>query len=197
MKSWILAAGLLSLCSWLGWTSYEQAVKPMPPIGTRAGNAVALPVREKGISRQEKKKANAFPALDTLDDIVSRPLFNVSRRPIEADKITSDAEPSELHIMLSGIVIGHTGQIAHLRSATDKQTKALRVGDKIDGWQIESIFPDRVVLKSGGRVETVFMQKPGESRPPPRVKPPARRAGGTRNRNTRRNFRRPQPRGGR
>ena len=63
--------------------------------------------------------------------------------------------------MLSGIVIGQTQQIAHLRSAADKQTLALSVGDKIGDWQIQSIFPDRVVLRSGGRVETLYMQKPG------------------------------------
>ena len=196
MKSWIITASLFSLCSWLGWTSYEQAIRPVAPIGTSARNVIALPVREKGRSGPEMQ-AVAFPPLEALDEIVSRPLFNVSRRPIVVETPKPEVKATELNVMLSGIVIGQTQQIAHLRSATDKQTKALRVGDTIDGWQIQSIFPDRVVLQSGGRIETVYMQKPSEGAPPPRAKLPARRTGNRFNRNLRRNLPRGETRGGR
>ena len=194
MKPWIITLALLSLCGWLGRTAYEQAVKPVPSTSPSARNVLAVNTQDKKISGRERKAID-FAPLETLDDIVSRPLFNVSRRPIEAENTAQDAKPSELNVMLSGIVIGHTSQIAHLRAATDKETQALRIGDKIGGWLIQSIFADRVVLKSGSRVETLYMQKPGESNAASRAKPQTRRARKKVERNARRNLRQIRRRG--
>ena len=191
MNSSIITIALMALCGWLGWTAYEEAVKPVPSTATAPSTRSIAPApTPKGGNPDQAGKTVAFPPLDTLDDMVSRPLFNVSRRPIVVETPTPEVKASELNVMLSGIVIGQTEQIAHLRSATDKETKALRVGDKIDGWQIQSIFPDRVVLRSGGRVETVYMQKPGESSPSAQATPPAQRKSGRLNRVPRRNVRR-------
>jgi hypothetical protein len=174
MKSSIITVTLIALCAGLGWTAYEQAQRPLPLIDGRVRDAGAETGMGQGKSEQEKT-AIILPPLDAFGDIVSRPLFNVSRRPIAVEKTVPDAKPAELNLMLSGIVIGQTGQIAHLRSAADKQTQALGVGDKIGDWQIQSIFPDRVVLQSGGRVETLFMQKPGAGN---RASTPSRAAPG-------------------
>lgn len=160
MKSAIITVTLIALCLSLGWTAYEQAQRPVPPLDSRAPDVGAEKGQGQGKSEQQRT-AVILPPLEAFGDVVSRPLFNVSRRPIAVEKSAPDAKPAELNLMLSGIVIGQTGQIAHLRSAADKQTQALSVGDKIGDWQIQSIFPDHVVLRSGGRVETLFMQKPG------------------------------------
>jgi hypothetical protein len=196
MKSSIVSVLLVALCSWLGWTAYEEAKLPaVPAADSRARNVGAETTRDRGKS-ERKSTTIVFPPLETLGDIVSRPLFNISRRPIMVEKLAPDEKPSELNIMLSGIVIGHTGQIAHLRSAADKQTQALSVGDKIGDWQIQSIFPDRVVLRAGGRVETLYMQKPGarntvSGRPGAAgAKQSTRRATTRSKRRTRRNYRR-------
>lgn len=138
---------------------------------------------------KSERTAVILPPIDAFGETVSRPLFNVSRRPIVVDAPVPAVKQTELKVMLSGIVIGHAQQIAHIRSETDQQTRALSVGDKIDDWQVESILPDRVVLRSGARVETLFMQKPG-------VQGPARSqrdATGV-NRNSGRNAKRPQRR---
>ena len=165
-KSSLITITLIALCSWLGWTAFEEAWKPKPSIRARLADNGAATAGSQGKRTKkagEESKKIVFPPLEDLGDIVARPLFNVSRRPIVAEKVKQDEKPADLNVMLSGIVIGQTEQIAHLRSATDKQTHALGVGDKIDGWKVESIFPDRVVLRSGGRVETLYMQKSGAS----------------------------------
>jgi type II secretory pathway component PulC len=176
MKSFLISVSLMGLCSWLGWTAYEEAQRPTPSVTSRSLSAAAQTDPD-GDSPAQKKAVIEFPLLEDLDEIVSRPLFNTSRRPIVVeDEPQPVAKPTDLNVMLSGIVIGQTRQIAHLRSLTEKETQALSVGDKIDGWEIQSIFPDHVVLKSGSRVESLYMQKPG-------VKPPSarnRRATGTR-----------------
>jgi hypothetical protein len=161
MKSPIMSVLLLALCSWLGWAAYEESNQPIrPSAASRSGDAVAVTTGDRA-KPKIKSTTFVFPPLETLGEIVSRPLFNDSRRPITVEEPTPEAKQRELNLMLSGIVIDHTGKIAHLRSATDKQTKALSEGDKIGDWQIQSILPNSVVLRSGGRVETLFMQKPG------------------------------------
>ena len=188
MKSSIVTVTLIALCSWLRWTAYEETKQPVPLADTTDSRGWAVGTKTaQGQGKSEPQKTTViFPPLETFGEIVSRPLFNVSRRPIAVEKIVPDAKPTELNVMLSGIVIGQARQIAHLRSATDKQTLALSVGDKIGDWHILSIFPDHVVLRSGGRVETLFMQKPGAVV----AKPTSRRATTRSRRKARRNLRR-------
>ena len=184
MKSSIVTVTLIALCSWLGWTAYEETKRPVPLADSR-GWAVGTKTAQGQGKSEPQKTTVIFPPLETFGEIVSRPLFNVSRRPIAVEKIGPDVKPTELNVMLSGIVIGQTRQIAHLRSATDKQTLALSVGDKIGDWHILSIFPDHVVLRSGGRVETLFMQKRGAVA----TKPTSRRATTRSRRKARQNLR--------
>lgn len=160
MKSSVVTVILTALCAWLGWTAYDETKRPVPTTD-RNGRAVGANTAQNPDNSEPEKMTIVFPSLEALGDMVSRPLFNVSRRPIAVEKTISDEKPAVLNLMLSGIVIGQARQIAHLRSAFDRQTLALSVGDKIGDWQIQSIFPDRVVLRSGGRIETLFMQKPG------------------------------------
>jgi len=163
-KSSLITITLIALCSWFGWTAFEESRKPMPSVRARVadgGTATASNRGRKGGKPGTENKKIVIPPLDDLGDIVARPLFNVSRRPIVVEKVKQEEKPADLNVLLSGIVIGQTQQIAHLRSATDKQTHALSVGETIDGWKVQSIFPDRVVLRSGGREETLYMQKSG------------------------------------
>lgn len=198
VKSPIITTSLAVLCLGLGWTVYADYHRPVP-LKPVVGQAASGPILKGQDRVGSKRTAIALPPIEAFGEIVARPLFNVSRRPIVVEEPIVPEKTSELKVMLSGIVIGHSQQIAHLRSETDKRTRALSVGDKIDNWRIESILPDRVVLRSGGRVETLLMQKPGaqnagrsqrnaagrERSPRRAVKRPKRRTG----RNYRRNRR--------
>lgn len=201
MRSPLITIGLATLCSWLGWMAFEEAGRPVPPPQSAA---IALEADRTTAQNPEPGRTRGgigkieFPPLDTFGEMVARPLFNASRRPIAVEKLAVDEKPAELNVMLSGIIIGESRQIAHLRSATDKQTHALSVGDKIDEWEIRSIFPDRVVLQSGGRIETLFMQKPGagDTAGDANRRRSSRRAAPRSPRDTRRNLRRSPRRGG-
>lgn len=151
---------LAILCLALGWLVYKETERPAPMTST------GVPVVSTGSVSDPAKiaprnMAIVLPPIDAFQGITSRPLFNVSRRPIAVDNPPPVEERAELNVMLSGIVIGHSQQIAHLRSSADKRVQVLSVGDRIGGWRIEAIEPDRVVLRSGNQVETLFMQKYG------------------------------------
>jgi hypothetical protein len=160
IRSSVITISLTALCLGLGWSVYEEIKRP-DPSSLIAARSAAIPKIQTNGKAGTGRTTIVLPPIEAFGETVSRPLFNISRRPIVVEEPTTVAKPTELKVMLSGIVIGHTQQIAHLRSEADKQTRALSVGDKIDDWRIESILPDRVVLRSGARVETLFMQKPG------------------------------------
>jgi type II secretory pathway component PulC len=159
-KSSLITVGLSVLCLGLGWYVYDEVRRPVPSSAVKGQPATFQKIEAIG-NPGNRQSVAILPPIEAFGEIVSRPLFNISRRPIAVAEPVAETEATELKVMLSGIVIGQAQQIAHLRSIVDKRTRALGVGDKIDDWQIESIFPDRVVLRSGGRVETLFMQKPG------------------------------------
>lgn len=159
-KSSAVTIALAVLCFALGWMIYEEAKAPLP-VMTSPPPAVSADPTPDSAKFASRRTTTALPPIDAFQEITARPLFNASRRPIVADRIEPVAKEAELNIMLSGIVIDHTRQIAHLRSNTDKRVQALSVGDQIDSWRIEAIEPDRVVLRAGDRVETLFIQKFG------------------------------------
>ncbi|MFT5438335.1 MAG: hypothetical protein ACI9MJ_000194 [Alphaproteobacteria bacterium] len=159
-RSSLTSFALVLLNLALGWQINEEMNRP--PAGVAStGSTVSMSAIEKPKEIGPKKLAITLPPIDSFKEITSRPLFNVSRRPIAIDSSAPVEETTELNVMLSGIVIGEVEQIAHLRSVDDNQVQALRVGDRIGSWQVEVIKPDQVVLRSGNQVKNLFMQKPG------------------------------------
>ena len=103
----------------------------------------------------------ALPPLVSYAAIVERPLFAASRRPSPpAPEEPEEPEPdqAEAHawsFILSGVVISNDQRMALLQRLSDGSTVRLRVGQEIDGWRIEAIEPDRVVLRQGDALEEV------------------------------------------
>lgn len=166
-RSSFITVALAILCLALGWLIYEETKRPsqMTNIDVPAVSTAFNGDPEKNAP---KNMAVVLPSVDAFQEITSRPLFNVSRRPIVVDEPVPAVKQAELNVMLSGIVIDHSQKIAHLRSTTDKRVQALSVGDRIGDWRIEAIEPDRVLLRSGNKVETLYMQKPGSDNAAPR-----------------------------
>lgn len=102
--------------------------------------------------------------IGTFSIVAERPVFSSSRRPnapLEAaPSITSQpatpAPPVAPAAMLVGVLLSSTGGTAVLRHADGKSSSLIR-GEKIAGWTLEEIGPDRVVLTSGtDRYELAF-----------------------------------------
>ena len=143
--------------------------------------------------------------LSGMDQTAARPLFRRDRRPppiapvIEAPKMPEPAKPPKavtapvsepapvFRHALSAIVIADGEAFAYLRKADETDLARLRRGETIDGWRLEEVRPDSVVLTHGPTRTEVELRPPQPSaqpglpaaardgvRPPDRAPPPAR-----------------------
>ena len=98
--------------------------------------------------------------LDKLQDTVRRPLFETSRRPIEAPaplpppQVEPAAPPlppfvDQNALSLLGVVASEGRTIALLKRNQTGQNIRVEVGDAVDGWTIVSIEPQRVMIRQG------------------------------------------------
>jgi hypothetical protein len=98
--------------------------------------------------------------LDKLHDTLGRPLFEKSRRPVEAPApppppppvLVAPAPPPSIDrnaLSLLGVVASQGRAIALINRKATGQNVRVRVGDEVDGWTIISIEPQRVMIRHG------------------------------------------------
>lgn len=119
----------------------------------------------------------AVPPLQPFDplglphyaEIVERPVFIEARRPEEDDSAAAPTPPAEPDQPLDLIgVLLIPGRAAALLRPTEPNAKVLRVaqGEMVEGWQLQSVNADRVVLRKDGEVrELVLIRPPTPTRP--------------------------------
>ena len=91
-----------------------------------------------------------LPTLDAFAEIVDRPLFNPTRRPLEADPGPSAAVPTPPpDWTLIGTVITPNKRSALLWSPRSREFFRLEPGMTNGGWELSEIGPDEVVLQRG------------------------------------------------
>ena len=129
----------------------------LPILPGRALSEPSLEGRSSGRSRtdrsrrQETQQLKAISILqaraDDFGSIVSRPLFNSSRRPPRAPKpaviakpIKTVPRPPKLPFVLVGTIAAESGQAtALLRRAKQKQVVRAKVGDTVANWKVLAI----------------------------------------------------------
>lgn len=155
--------GLLVWDRWADWSGpapqggtsapvVASTAKSKPALGehgTEAGTAGAVPIPH----------ALAGLALDELSETVRRPLFERTRRPVEAPRSAvpsarpaaapkRQADPNAL--TLQGVMLNEgRSAIALMRRTQTGQSMRLQEGDAVDGWTVERIEADRVHLVHG------------------------------------------------
>ncbi|MGI9418824.1 MAG: hypothetical protein ACR2RA_13395 [Geminicoccaceae bacterium] len=104
-----------------------------------------------------------YLTVDTLDMIVERPLFSLSRRPFspaveqqEAPEGTARMQP--LSAKLAGTMLAGSSRMA-LLTHPSKGLLRLREGQDVDGWRIEEVRDDEVRLERGDEVELLRLRK--------------------------------------
>lgn len=118
-------------------------------------------------TRERSEEVSLLP-LGNYEEIVARPLFRSSRRPPDPEKATTEearkqameeAERLKSHVtdlfILSGVVVTAEKTVALLQDI--KNNKSLRVseGERLEGWKVQQIFPNRVLFRDDGRSETL------------------------------------------
>lgn len=146
-----LVAVLVGILVWdrLSSASPENDVaKPAATARERSADAVASSSRTAPL---------ASLSLNDLHDTVDRPLFEKGRRPVKPPVVQPvkapppppprGPDPNALELV--GILAGEDQTIVLLKRRQSGQQVRVQQGDTVDGWTIDRIEPQRVILKHG------------------------------------------------
>lgn len=99
----------------------------------------------------------SMPPLNAFREIADRPLFSRSRRPVApVDREVADVERSSA-LVLNGIILTKADKIALLAVPTSDRMTPLREGDALAGWTLVTVYPEKVVIRSGDTEQEVFL----------------------------------------
>jgi len=140
-----IGLGIVLAYQWYGWspTDAAQDFLQMPSGPSDDDSAVApLP---------------SIEPLGPLDDfvvVIERPLFNKDRRPIQKTLETSDVAVSRNRprLVVSAIVAVQDDYYAHARTPEGELLR-LSPGDEYQGWRVEAVLFDRMILLRDERRE--------------------------------------------
>jgi general secretion pathway protein N len=154
----------LLLCTGLGGMVALQLTSSLPlaPEVTAALPAAPLPELPTEPAAFDPPPSSAF------GEIAERPLFSESRRPFvpETEAEEPAAPDEQVSIELVGTLLTEDGRAALLQPA-GQVGRWLRTGEKIAGWQIETIERDRITLRLDD--ETKTLQLRADLVPPPQA----------------------------
>jgi general secretion pathway protein N len=112
------------------------------------------------------------PPASTFDGVLARPLFSPSRRPPDdAPALAVEAAPvlAAFELELVGVLINGEERVALVRQPGVAVLLRLAPGAVAAGWTVESIEPDRVLFRSGTRLEEAQLRD--DATPPPEAQP--------------------------
>ena len=135
----------------LAWIVYEW--QPAPPM------ADALPVEQTMDLAPLRLPDVSIWELEAFEEIVARPPFTPGRRPVETagdgDGAPAKASPDNgrqsLATMRVSAILNDNEQMTALIEKGDGGAFTLREGGKLEGWRVNEIRDDRIVLALGGR----------------------------------------------
>ncbi len=139
-----LLALLLIVCSGLIWVIYQQLQASPHPATRTMGQAAAEIV----LPPLPTPEPFALAAIDSMEQVIERPLFSQSRRPPSEEVAVIETAPaSQLDLTLRGIVFADKGGVALLRPPEGTQVLRLRQGERYQGWTLTTLEPQAVVFE--------------------------------------------------
>ncbi|MCP5364160.1 MAG: hypothetical protein H6905_02815 [Hyphomicrobiales bacterium] len=128
-------------------------------------------------------------SFNAYDAIIERPLFMETRRPAPVNRVTVETreEPQEIpEVLIHGIIVSETQRRAFLKLPSSEKLLQVSEGDDLQGWLIETIEADRIVIRNGNSMAQFFMEDTikgaGTRLRPPTTRPNARPSGPTKQR---------------
>ncbi len=174
------STGLLILCIALGAVVYFELNEERPVQDTGRASATARLDRVV----LEPETGFSMPPRDSYSEIVARPLFSPSRRPAvapEEEPQAGEIVATPSGFVLTGVMIAVDDRFALLRRRVPPDMAWVSVGQVIDGWLVEAIEPNRVVLQNGSLREELVLEdraRPSQRKGPRRRRKAARTADG-------------------
>jgi hypothetical protein len=117
----------------------------------------------------ETQPGFVMPPQDTYAEVSERPLFFRSRRPLPPELESKEetlAETSRAAFILSGVILTGTQRLALLQTQSSPKIARVEEGQEYEGWTVEAIHPNRVVMRRGQEVSEIVLED--KARKPPR-----------------------------
>ena len=153
---------LFFLCLFLGIFIYLQT-------GTDRSGGMTIEtaaVEPAKIPALPAARAFQMPPIEDFGETLDRPLFSKIRRPPAPDAPAEEPEKKQkVKVRLAGVVISPKERVALVQGPRGRDITRLREGQEIEGWVLESILADRIVLRFGELREEVKIE--GEVRRAP------------------------------
>jgi hypothetical protein len=144
---------LLALCVALGALVYVELGRELPPLraGDAGSSSVAPGSKDADASAKPSQAFRPAP-IAAYGEVVARPLFNRTRRPIADRSAGPAAGPGGPPLRLVGIVVDAHGPTAFLKIKDAPQVVRAALGGVVDGWTVRSIDGESITLARGGDV---------------------------------------------
>lgn len=181
---WLALGGLAAAAIFWQWHH------PSPSPTVVAGAAARLPE----LPAVTPLEPFRLPPPVQYEETASRPLFIAARRP-EPPPPPDEAPPPvpekpppgpEQKFLLLGVMITPQTMLALLRpEEPNAKTARIKAGEMVGEWRLETIFPNRVVLRKDAAIQEVALTRPKKPagmrrsgpKPPQAVQPPANMPG--------------------
>ena len=126
---------------------------------------------QSGKPGQEAETRSGFvmPPEGTYAEVSERPLFLRFRRPLPPELATKEETPAETTpaaFILSGVILTGTKRMAFLQPQNSPKIARVEEGQQYEGWTVEAIHPNRVVMRRGQEVSEIVLED--KARTPPR-----------------------------
>lgn len=142
-------------------------VQRMVSGGAGRDAAVAVVPRDADLASSLTAREFELPQLARYAEVTSRPLFHEDRRPEEDSGGADQGADPDLQqvanlepppVTLSGVIITPEMRVAMLTHNQRNEQLALKPGETLDGWTLESVEERRVVFASGGASEPLLLE---------------------------------------
>jgi len=153
----------LAACGALAAWIYQEGQRSLPPLPEASAVTATIETAAGPAPIAAPDPAFRLPPKNTYVQLVSRPPFSPSRRPprakpapvpvaVQTPEPAAPAAMSEPQAILVGIVISAGKSIAMVRKPGAEELLRLAKGAELDGWQVEGVLPDRLVLSHGDKL---------------------------------------------
>lgn len=96
--------------------------------------------------------------LESYGGIAERPLFAPSRRPVPAPGAAAAGRTVHETLMLAGVILTTSKRLAMLETKrASGGVVVVREGQVVEGWSVESIAADRVVISHNGQIVELLL----------------------------------------
>lgn len=108
-----------------------------------------------------------MPGLEAFDDILARPLFASSRRPVFGSSPTASVVVSQtLGLSLMGVSISSSDKFALVAPSEGGSAFRLREGEDYQGWSLSQIQSNNILFRQGGREQRLELSYDVAPAPP-------------------------------